>query len=406
VKTGRNEPCYCGSGKKYKHCCLGKREPFGNMDAEPAEPYMTPYKFDRGINEYLAGLFDLLRQELEGSATDSENVKRLLGEIRKFSAADWKANYADVTRRYLKAVENLLHLKGADESQFHISMLNARRSVEGDVSHRQTIVIKIINDIVRLVDSNLGNPAHDPVSALLTGIAIDLLTGTKYEIPPSVQHPLLEVFVNNDGELIDYRLTGNSEDRVPGQAAAVRMTRLEELEAYDVVRDMYPKLSERGRIFLSTAEILYENVSSVSHTNFDYAVYCTNYFKCVEYELNDRVSEIIRGKFQDMRSGDLTLGSFVRAFKKELDSGNRITGLQISREFVENLERIKNIRNKANHVGVISLEECRLVREIVIEKGLIGQICELNSAEKNILYCSAEDKKKNFGIVIRRDPAQ
>ena len=23
-KVGRNDPCPCGSGKKYKHCCLGK----------------------------------------------------------------------------------------------------------------------------------------------------------------------------------------------------------------------------------------------------------------------------------------------------------------------------------------------------------------------------------------------
>lgn len=23
---GRNEPCYCGSGRKYKHCCLSKDE--------------------------------------------------------------------------------------------------------------------------------------------------------------------------------------------------------------------------------------------------------------------------------------------------------------------------------------------------------------------------------------------
>jgi hypothetical protein len=23
---GRNEPCHCGSGKKYKQCCLGKDE--------------------------------------------------------------------------------------------------------------------------------------------------------------------------------------------------------------------------------------------------------------------------------------------------------------------------------------------------------------------------------------------
>lgn len=26
AKTGRNEPCPCGSGKKYKHCCLSKDE--------------------------------------------------------------------------------------------------------------------------------------------------------------------------------------------------------------------------------------------------------------------------------------------------------------------------------------------------------------------------------------------
>jgi tetratricopeptide (TPR) repeat protein len=26
TKTGRNEPCPCGSGKKYKHCCLPKDE--------------------------------------------------------------------------------------------------------------------------------------------------------------------------------------------------------------------------------------------------------------------------------------------------------------------------------------------------------------------------------------------
>jgi hypothetical protein len=24
LKTGRNDPCPCGSGKKYKHCCLPK----------------------------------------------------------------------------------------------------------------------------------------------------------------------------------------------------------------------------------------------------------------------------------------------------------------------------------------------------------------------------------------------
>lgn len=26
TRPGRNDPCHCGSGKKYKHCCLDKDE--------------------------------------------------------------------------------------------------------------------------------------------------------------------------------------------------------------------------------------------------------------------------------------------------------------------------------------------------------------------------------------------
>jgi hypothetical protein len=26
ASLGRNDPCHCGSGKKYKHCCLAKDE--------------------------------------------------------------------------------------------------------------------------------------------------------------------------------------------------------------------------------------------------------------------------------------------------------------------------------------------------------------------------------------------
>jgi len=25
-RVGRNEPCPCGSGRKFKHCCLGRKE--------------------------------------------------------------------------------------------------------------------------------------------------------------------------------------------------------------------------------------------------------------------------------------------------------------------------------------------------------------------------------------------
>ncbi len=47
ARPGRNEPCHCGSGRKYKHCCLEKDEAAEAAArakaapaaaAEPAEP--------------------------------------------------------------------------------------------------------------------------------------------------------------------------------------------------------------------------------------------------------------------------------------------------------------------------------------------------------------------------------
>ena len=46
---GRNDPCHCGSGKKYKGCCLGKdeaaaREARAKAEAEAPVPAPDPVK--------------------------------------------------------------------------------------------------------------------------------------------------------------------------------------------------------------------------------------------------------------------------------------------------------------------------------------------------------------------------
>ena len=37
MKIGRNDPCHCGSGKKYKHCCYAKDSVKQEIPAEVAE---------------------------------------------------------------------------------------------------------------------------------------------------------------------------------------------------------------------------------------------------------------------------------------------------------------------------------------------------------------------------------
>ena len=38
MKAGRNDPCPCGSGKKYKKCCLGKNREASATPALAASP--------------------------------------------------------------------------------------------------------------------------------------------------------------------------------------------------------------------------------------------------------------------------------------------------------------------------------------------------------------------------------
>ncbi len=48
MNIGRNDPCHCGSGKKYKKCCLAKDEEEERKNASnPLAAFKSPPKADR-----------------------------------------------------------------------------------------------------------------------------------------------------------------------------------------------------------------------------------------------------------------------------------------------------------------------------------------------------------------------
>lgn len=55
-KLGRNDPCSCGSGKKYKSCCLPKKAPGGKRKLaakwinQPAGPNLIERTFGATID--------------------------------------------------------------------------------------------------------------------------------------------------------------------------------------------------------------------------------------------------------------------------------------------------------------------------------------------------------------------
>lgn len=71
VKIGRNDPCPCGSGKKYKQCCLKKSEPSadGTESKQEQEKWLATYPTIDGEREegrvYLEDLYDSESIELD-----------------------------------------------------------------------------------------------------------------------------------------------------------------------------------------------------------------------------------------------------------------------------------------------------------------------------------------------------
>jgi hypothetical protein len=79
-KIGRNEPCPCGSGKKYKHCCLNSKSATLNQTASKPET--------KGINPLTIVRFEQRLKE------NTEGLEQIGKRVEKY-AGDKDINFAD-----------------------------------------------------------------------------------------------------------------------------------------------------------------------------------------------------------------------------------------------------------------------------------------------------------------------
>ena len=83
-KIGRNEPCPCGSGKKYKHCCLEKHEAARQAkDPEQAENLRAKEKEQKQLIKNIEKAFGLL-----SSRKYSEAIRLALNLINNYPNED------------------------------------------------------------------------------------------------------------------------------------------------------------------------------------------------------------------------------------------------------------------------------------------------------------------------------
>jgi len=90
AKIGRNQPCPCGSGKKYKHCCLSNDQASRAHSARHTEqhlPHTVPpaYGFFFGeddLDELSNSVVDLINEgRLEEAETACQELKKQYPEV-------------------------------------------------------------------------------------------------------------------------------------------------------------------------------------------------------------------------------------------------------------------------------------------------------------------------------------
>lgn len=83
-KIGRNEPCPCGSGKKYKHCCLEKHEAARQAkDPEQAENLRAKEREQKQLIKHIEKAFGLL-----SSRKNAEAIRLALNLISNYPNED------------------------------------------------------------------------------------------------------------------------------------------------------------------------------------------------------------------------------------------------------------------------------------------------------------------------------
>ncbi len=150
-KIGRNDPCPCGSGKKYKKCCLNKEKTTTSKEQVPL------------VNElYGNSLFSYHNQYVHTKKVKNEEINKKLLNIydygRKMSPKEVMDNYLEVMNSLLSyAKENNIKTieeldKSEQISEFCSNVINDASDVAYNLTKDDYDLEKVINYIDRLIN--------------------------------------------------------------------------------------------------------------------------------------------------------------------------------------------------------------------------------------------------------------
>jgi hypothetical protein len=138
IKLGRNDPCFCGSGQKYKQCCLHHTQESRShrTTEELAQKFLAKHPFHKVVQAEKLGIYKMSEILLEygSDLLEQAETDKQKEEAVCLCVAAWNLSWIPVDQRP-KALDALLEKMEVQKESFQDSAL--RKLLEELVTRRQ-----------------------------------------------------------------------------------------------------------------------------------------------------------------------------------------------------------------------------------------------------------------------------
>lgn len=357
--VGRNEPCHCGSGQKYKKCCLkldGERLKNGatiNELSPSFEIAKSTHDLAFGIKEMVLALLEQINIWLSRKNIQQYHIISNSQDLLNF------ANTKDMVDLYLKINREVLELNKRPYISLELKNLKERAKTLPSITENERLILKTV------AESNLGEFMLLGDSQTADYSAMRIINEFAYQaikigIPDNRFISKVTLYVDSDvyfkEKLVQWEFEYSFEKH---------SNIFVDWKALDILNDEYHKiahslhgLENQSKNDIATVLFQEKAIPYKSRNKASYNGLITSLTSILERELKLLI-ELNEGR----KVPDLMFKKINNYLKD-----NTLPYLEDIPDLYDQLERVRIIRNKAAHGEEVTHDDFCAVKEFTIDR--------------------------------------
>lgn len=362
---GRNEPCYCGSGKKYKKCCLKFDEDKlnkGEMPRPSGESFeiaATTHDIAFGIKQLALAQLEQINIWLSRKHIQPSNIQVNSNDLYELASTD------DMVEHYVKINREVLLIKGRPHIHLELKNLRERAETLPSLTENERTIIRSISK------SNLGefwmlgdaNTADYSAMKVLNEFCYQAI---KEGISDDKYVSAVTLYVDSNGtdkeRLVNWELS-YSDSVEPTKDIWVEWKPLDKLnDEYRKLAHSLHGLEEQSKNDLATVLYQEKSLPAKSKERISYRGLVMTYTGIIEKELKLLV-ELNEGQ---------KMSDFMMKKINEYIRDNHLPYITENiPDLYDKLEVIRKIRNDAAHGNEVSYDDFKKVKQFAFDQQVL-----------------------------------